>query len=118
MALRSVLGVGAGTAGSTVAYFLGRAGDAVTVVERAGSQRSSGSPVDIRGAAAPAVRRMGVLSAVREAATRVVRLAAVDRDGREIGALPTQSGGDAVEIARRDLAVILAGAAHSQAEFR
>lgn len=118
MALRSVLVVGAGIAGSTVAYFLGRAGVAVTVVERVGSQRSSGSPVDIRGAAVPAVRRMGVLSAVREAATRVVRLAAVDRDGREIGAIPTQSGGDAVEIARRDLVVILAGAAHSQAEFR
>ncbi|HWT33735.1 MAG TPA: FAD-dependent oxidoreductase, partial [Microbacterium sp.] len=44
-----ILIVGAGIAGTAAASFLARRGHEVTVVERAGAARSSGSPVDIRG---------------------------------------------------------------------
>src|SRR4249920_3875151 len=42
---------GAGIAGSTLAVLASRAGFAVTVVERAAGERSSGSPVDVHGRA-------------------------------------------------------------------
>ena len=44
----SVLISGAGIAGSTLAYWLGRYGIGATVVERASDLRSSGNPVDVR----------------------------------------------------------------------
>jgi hypothetical protein len=53
MSVRSALVVGAGIAGSTLAYWLTRHGIETTVVERAEGQRSSGSPVDVRGPAWP-----------------------------------------------------------------
>ena len=51
MAKLEVLISGAGIAGCTLAYWLTRNGHSVTVVERSGSLRSSGSPVDVRGPA-------------------------------------------------------------------
>jgi 2-polyprenyl-6-methoxyphenol hydroxylase-like FAD-dependent oxidoreductase len=45
MPVRSVLVVGAGIAGSTLAVLLGRGGVSTTLVERAGDQRSTGGPV-------------------------------------------------------------------------
>ena len=118
MGVNSVLVVGAGIAGSTIAYFLGRSGITVTVVERGGEQRSSGSPVDVRGPALAVVEQMGVLAPIRAAATRASRLVAVDARGRAIGWIPTQTGPDAIEIPRSELAAILAAAASGHAEFR
>ena len=69
MAVRSVLVVGAGIAGSTLSYFLARKGFDVTVVERASGQRSSGSPVDVRGPALAVVKQMNCLEPIRAAAT-------------------------------------------------
>jgi 2-polyprenyl-6-methoxyphenol hydroxylase-like FAD-dependent oxidoreductase len=86
--IRSVLVVGAGIAGSTLAYFLARTGITVTVVERANEQRSSGSPVDVRGPALAVVEQMNLLAPIRAAATRARRLAAVDSSGRVIGWIP------------------------------
>jgi 2-polyprenyl-6-methoxyphenol hydroxylase-like FAD-dependent oxidoreductase len=113
-----VVVVGAGIAGSTAACLLGRRGWAVTVVERSGGQRSSGSPVDVRGSALRVVERMGLLPPVRERATRTARLAAVDADGATIGWIPTQTGPRAIEIPRGDLAAILTAAAREHAELR
>ncbi len=114
----SVLIVGAGIAGTTLASLLGRAGMSVTVVERSNGQRSSGSPVDVRGPALAVVDRMNLLDQVRAAATRVSRLAAVDDQGRVIGWIPTQTGSNGIEIPRGDLAAILASAGREHAEFR
>jgi len=115
--VRSVLVVGGGIAGSTCAYFLARNGISTTVVERAGGQRSSGSPVDVRGPALAVVEQMAALEPIRAAATRARRLAAVDRNGREIGWIPTQASRDAVEISRGDLAAILVSVAGQHADF-
>ena len=117
MGVRSVLVVGGGIAGSTCAYFLARNGISTTVVERAGGQRSSGSPVDVRGPALAVVEQMAALELIRAVATRARRLAAVDRNGREIGWIPTQASRDAVEISRGDLAAILVSVAGQHADF-
>jgi 2-polyprenyl-6-methoxyphenol hydroxylase-like FAD-dependent oxidoreductase len=76
--IRSVLVVGAGVAGSTLAYWLARHGMETTVVERAAAQRSSGNPVDVRGPALAVVERMNLLAPLREAATLATNLTLVD----------------------------------------
>jgi 2-polyprenyl-6-methoxyphenol hydroxylase-like FAD-dependent oxidoreductase len=117
MAVRTVLLVGAGVAGSTAAYWLARLGMAVTVVERAGTDRSSGSPVDVRGPAYGVAERMGVLPQLRAAATRATGISAVDEHGHRIGWAPIQLG-NGIEIPRSDLAAILADAGRDVAEYR
>jgi 2-polyprenyl-6-methoxyphenol hydroxylase-like FAD-dependent oxidoreductase len=117
MVAPKVLVVGAGIAGSTLAVLLARGGATTTLVERAQAQRSSGGPVDVRGAAVDVVAHMGLLASVRAAATQVRRLAVVDAAGTVRGWIPTQTSVDAVEIARSDLASILLGAATDDVEM-
>jgi 2-polyprenyl-6-methoxyphenol hydroxylase-like FAD-dependent oxidoreductase len=113
----SVLVVGAGVAGSTVAWCLARANWRVTVVERAAALRSSGAPVDVRGPAVPVVERMGVLPRLRAAATRTTRLEFVDDRGRCFGAIPQQWGaGTEIELSRGDLTAALAAAGADDVE--
>lgn len=111
MSIRNVLVVGAGIAGSTLAYWLARHGIDTTVVEKSAGQRLSGSPVDVRGPALPVVERMNLLTPLREAATLASSLTVVDGSGRRIGWIPTQASAEAVEIPRGDLAAILNRAA-------
>jgi 2-polyprenyl-6-methoxyphenol hydroxylase-like FAD-dependent oxidoreductase len=116
--MRNVLISGAGVAGSTLAYWLARAGFRPTVVERSGGQRSSGNPVDVRGAAWPVARQMGVVEALRANATHVTGLRFVDRSGRLGHRVSTGNRtGDEVEIPRADLARVLFEAAKDDAEF-
>ncbi|WP_327144785.1 FAD-dependent monooxygenase [Nocardia sp. NBC_01327] len=117
-----VLISGAGVGGSTLAHWLGRSGFEVTVVERAAGQRSSGNPVDVRGAAADVVADMGVLPELRKAATNVARISFVDANGRRRVSMPTKNSGVSadrdIELARADLARILLDAAREHAEMR
>ncbi|HEY0534770.1 MAG TPA: FAD-dependent monooxygenase [Actinoplanes sp.] len=116
--MRTVLISGAGVAGPTLAYWLARAGLQPTVVERSAGQRSSGNPVDVRGAALPVVERMGVVEALRANATRATALRFVDRDGHLGRRMSMGSRGkDEVEIPRADLARVLFEAARHDAEF-
>jgi 2-polyprenyl-6-methoxyphenol hydroxylase-like FAD-dependent oxidoreductase len=117
VSVRSVLVVGGGIAGSTLAYWLGRQGIATTVVELAEAQRSSGSPVDVRGLATSVVERMNLLQPLQDSATAVTRLVVVDARGHPIGWIPTQAGARGLEIPRRDLSAILANAARDYAEY-
>ncbi|MBH0775161.1 FAD-dependent monooxygenase [Nocardia bovistercoris] len=117
----NILISGAGVAGATLAYWLARRGDVVTVVERASGQRSSGNPVDVKGFAIDVVRRMGILPRLREAATSVDRMTFVDARGEHIAALPLSafgSGSEALELPRADLAGILTESAREIADFR
>lgn len=116
LGVRTVLVVGAGIAGSTVAYWLGRHGIDVTVVERAPVDRSSGGPVDVRGPALDIVAQMGLLRQLTDAATLATGVAAVDARGRRIGWAPLHHG-QGIEIPRSSLAAVLADAGHQAADF-
>lgn len=114
----TVLISGAGIAGATLATLLGRSGHRVTVVERDQGVRSSGNPVDVRGAAYQVAERLGVLSRLQEAATKVRTLIFVDAAGRRVASVRTrQSEGRELEVPRTDLTSILLEAGRNDAEF-
>jgi 2-polyprenyl-6-methoxyphenol hydroxylase-like FAD-dependent oxidoreductase len=113
MTPRTVLISGAGVAGPTLAYWLARRGFRPTVVERAQGQRSSGSPIDVRGPAVAVADAMGIMPRLRAAATSATRLTFIGA-----GSIPMQrAGSGAVELPRGDLASILWQAARDDAEF-
>jgi 2-polyprenyl-6-methoxyphenol hydroxylase-like FAD-dependent oxidoreductase len=118
----NVLISGAGIAGMTLAYWLARNGLRVTVVERGSGQRSSGSPVDVRGQAREIAEQMSIGPRLRQAATDVAGMRFVDSHGRvaarvDRGALQGASGSRDVEIARGDLAAILQEASRDNGEL-
>jgi 2-polyprenyl-6-methoxyphenol hydroxylase-like FAD-dependent oxidoreductase len=120
--MQTVLISGAGVAGPTLAYWLARAGFRPTVVERADGQRSSGNPVDVRGPALPVVEQMGLVDALRAAATQATGLRFVDSTGRRgrrmsLPASRSAAGTSEIEVPRADLAGILYAAARDDAEF-
>src|SRR4051812_47457127 len=120
--MRTVLISGAGVAGSTLAYWLTRAGLRPTVVERADGQRSSGNPVDVRGPALAVVEEMAVVDTLRAAATQATGVRFVDSAGRlsrrmSVPAPRNPSGIADIEVSRADLARILCEAARDDVEF-
>ena len=114
----TVLISGAGVAGATLAALLGRAGHRVTVVERDQGVRSSGNPVDVRGGAYQVAERLGVMSRLLDAATKVRELIFVDDAGRRVASLRTRQREDReLEVPRADLSAILVEAGREDAEF-
>jgi 2-polyprenyl-6-methoxyphenol hydroxylase-like FAD-dependent oxidoreductase len=114
MTQRTVLISGAGIAGATLAYWLARHGWEPTIVERAAEPRSSGNPVDVRAQAVDVAARMGILEAVRAAATQAAAMRVIDAQGRTLARLPMGAG---IEIPRGDLARILLDAVGDDASF-
>lgn len=57
---RRILITGASIAGNTAAWWLGRQGFDVTVVERASRFRDGGQNIDVRGVGREVLRRMGL----------------------------------------------------------
>lgn len=113
MTHENVLISGAGIAGVTAAYWLARAGCAVTIIELSTAARTSGNPVDVRGTAAFVAQEMGIWPQLEQAATDTIRLVFVDAQGRkraELRTRRTSSRQDEIEIARTDLATALKGA--------
>jgi 2-polyprenyl-6-methoxyphenol hydroxylase-like FAD-dependent oxidoreductase len=114
----TVLISGAGIAGATLAALLGRAGHRVTVVERDQGVRSSGNPVDVRKGAYQVAERLGVLSRLEDAATKVREVIFVDDNGRRLASMRTRQSEDhEVEVPRADLSAILVEAGRGDAEF-
>jgi 2-polyprenyl-6-methoxyphenol hydroxylase-like FAD-dependent oxidoreductase len=114
----TVLISGAGIAGATLAALLGRSGHRVTVVERDQGVRSSGNPVDVRGAAYEVAERLAVMPRLEDAATKVRELIFVDDVGRRVASMRTRRSKDReVEVPRADLSSILIDAGRSDAEF-
>jgi 2-polyprenyl-6-methoxyphenol hydroxylase-like FAD-dependent oxidoreductase len=113
----TVLISGAGIAGATLAALLGRAGHGVTVVERDQGVRSSGNPVDVRKGAYQVAERLGVMSRLQDAATKVRELIFVDNAGRRVASMRTRQSDREVEVPRADLSAILVEAGRSDAEF-
>ena len=113
----TVLISGAGIAGATLAALLGRAGHGVTVVERDQGVRSSGNPVDVRKGAYQVAERLGVMSRLQDAATKVRELIFVDDDGQRVASMRTRQSDREVEVPRADLSAILVEAGDGDAEF-
>ncbi len=114
---RSVLISGAGIAGPSLASWLGRLGDHVTVVEQAAGPRTSGSAVDFRGDQLALLTRMGVLDKIRARQTGMGDQVIVDAAGRRRSAYPAAVFSGEVEIDRADLAEILHDHSAPYAEY-
>lgn len=106
--MTSVLISGGGVAGPSLAYWLGRSGHDVTVVERAPAPRTSGAgPVDFRGDQLALLARMGVLADIRAHETGMGDQAVIDATGRQVSTFPAALFSGEIEIERPDLARIL-----------
>ncbi|MFD3485582.1 FAD-dependent monooxygenase [Streptomyces sp. NPDC058665] len=119
---REVLISGASIAGPTLAYWLNRYGYEVTVVEKAGTLRSGGYPIDVRGTALEVVRRMGVLPRLREAHIDLRRLTFLGGDGGQVASVHPHSvtggvEGHDLEVRRGDLTDALYTAVRDDVEF-
>ncbi|WP_375272638.1 FAD-dependent monooxygenase [Sphingomonas sp.] len=119
----NVLITGASVAGNALAWWLGRDGAAVTVVERAPAFRDGGQNVDVRGVGRAVMREMGLEQAALERGTGETGTAWVDADGRIAACFPTdEHTGDGptaeMEILRGDLARLLYDAASGRARYR
>ena len=111
--MTAVLVSGASVAGTTLAYWLGRHGFSVTVVERHPGMRPGGQAIDVRGPALAVLERMGLRNAAEERKTNIRGASVVDRDGNELSSdtESTPTGGlidnPDIELLRDDLVELL-----------
>ena len=121
--MTDVLISGASVAGATTAYWLGRHGYSVTVVERHPGPRPGGQAIDVRGPALGVLERMGLLAAAQKRKTQIRGASVVDRDGNELSrdteSTPTGGPIDSpdIELLRDDLVELLYGASQWTAEY-
>lgn len=120
---RTALISGASIAGPALAYWLRQAGFAVTVVEKSTTIRDGGYPIDIRGTALDAVRRMGILPRLRDLHISTRRLTFLDTDGSEVASLEPNAiiggtDGEDIEIRRGDLTSTLYDLVRDDTDFR
>jgi 2-polyprenyl-6-methoxyphenol hydroxylase-like FAD-dependent oxidoreductase len=119
---RKVLVSGASIAGPTLAFWLNRYGYDVTVVEKAGTIRAGGYPIDVRGTALEVVRRMGILPRLRDAHIDLRRLTFLNEDGGEVASVHPHNvtggvAGHDLEVRRGDLTEALYAAVRDDVEF-
>ncbi|MGA4992425.1 FAD-dependent monooxygenase [Nonomuraea bangladeshensis] len=119
---RKVLVSGASIAGPTLAFWLNRYGYDVTVVEKAGTIRAGGYPIDVRGTALEVVRRMGILPRLRDAHIDLRRLTFLNEDGSEVASVHPHNvtggvAGHDLEVRRGDLTEALYAAVRDDVEF-
>ncbi|ADJ45749.1 FAD-dependent oxidoreductase [Amycolatopsis mediterranei S699] len=121
--MKRVLISGASIAGPALAFWLQRAGFAVTIVEKAPELRVGGYPIDVRGTALDAVERMGILPRLRDLHISTRRLTFLDADGSEIAAVAPDDiiggvEGEDLEVRRGDLIRTLYDLVRDDAEVR
>jgi len=118
-----ILITGASIAGNTLAFWLGRRGFDVTVVERAPQFRDGGQNIDVRGIGREVLRRMGLEQAALEHGTGEEGTAWVDAQGKPVAIFRTTPGSEdgptaEMEILRGDLARLLYEPAKAHATYR
>lgn len=119
----TVLVSGASVAGLTAAYWLGRNGFSVTVVERYPGLRPGGQAIDVRGPALQVLDRMGLRDAAEGKKTGIRGSSIVDRDGNELSrdteSTPTGGPIDSpdIELLRDDLVELLYQATQPDTEY-
>ena len=114
---RSVLISGASVAGPALAFWLSRFGYHPVIVEKSPELRGGGYAVDFRGTSMEALRRMGLLDAVRADATNMGDMFYVNAKGKETTRMPAAAFSGELEIMRGDLAQILYNATRNDAEY-
>lgn len=119
----TVLISGAGVAGPALAYWLAEYGYRVIIVELAAGIRPGGQTVDLRGAGADVVDRMGLLEAMTRRSLAQRGVAWVRTDGSRRAEMPVEAfdGNGLVsklEILRGDLADVLYQATRDRVEYR
>jgi 2-polyprenyl-6-methoxyphenol hydroxylase-like FAD-dependent oxidoreductase len=121
--MSKVLVSGASIAGPTLAYWLGKGGFEVKVVERAPAPRAGGQAIDIRGPARTVMYEMGLLGEARAMRTHLKGMSMVDIDGKELSRTEERTmsagrlnSGD-IEILRDDLAGLLRKASEPVAAY-
>jgi 2-polyprenyl-6-methoxyphenol hydroxylase-like FAD-dependent oxidoreductase len=119
MRSQAVLISGASIAGPALAYWLGRYGFRVTVVEKAPALRPGGQAVDFKGRTHRTVlEQMGIWEEILRWQTGRHDTVYLDAAGRELAVMPGEfTGGDA-EILRGDLAAILYERTAAGCEYR
>lgn len=121
--MTEVLVSGASVAGAAAAFWLGRHGFSVTVVERHRGPRPGGQAIDVRGPALTVLERMGLLGAAQKRKTQIQGSSVVDRDGNELSrdteSTPTGGPIDSpnIELLRDDLVELLYGASQWTTEY-
>ncbi|HNP57557.1 MAG TPA: FAD-dependent monooxygenase [Gordonia sp. (in: high G+C Gram-positive bacteria)] len=119
----TVLISGAGVAGPALAFWLTRYGYRVVVVELATEIRPGGQTVDLRGAGADVVERMGLLEQMQGRALEQRGIAWVRSDGSRRAEMPVEAfdGNGLVsklEILRGDLVEVLFSATRDSVDYR
>ena len=112
--MKRVVIIGAGVAGLTAAWWLGRAGWKVTVVERAADLRSDGYMIGLSGPGYRVADEMGLLPALRGVARDIGENVFRDRQGHEILRLHYHDllrGFEWLTLARTELVATLHAAA-------
>jgi 2-polyprenyl-6-methoxyphenol hydroxylase-like FAD-dependent oxidoreductase len=105
---------GAGIAGPTLAYWLGRSGHQTTLIEKAPALRTAGYIVDFWGVGYRIAERMGLGPQLQTAGYAVREVRLVDRRGHKVGGFPTDgfrkmAGGRFTSLPRGDLAAMIYG---------
>ncbi|OBJ04601.1 hypothetical protein A5660_18345 [Mycobacterium alsense] len=121
--MSDILVSGASVAGTAAAYWLGRHGHSVTVVERHPGLRPGGQAIDVRGPALTVLERMTLRAAADQRRTRMRGSSVVDRDGNEVSrdTESTPTGGliasPDIELLRDDLIELLYQATELSTEY-
>jgi 2-polyprenyl-6-methoxyphenol hydroxylase-like FAD-dependent oxidoreductase len=121
--VRSILVSGASIAGPALAYWLNRYGFAVTVIEKAGTVRGGGYPIDVRGNAMEVADRMGLAVPLEAAHIDSRLLTFVDDQGRpQVSVIPELITGGRigrdVELPRGALTTLLYGLTRDTVNYR
>ena len=124
MAPLKILICGGGCAGPSLAYWLGRAGHHVVVVERFEALRASGAQIDLRAQGIEVVKRMGLLDVIRSKLVDEDGVSLVDSEGNIVGTIMANKSGKGAqsltseyEIMRGDLVRILYDATNNNVEY-
>ncbi len=115
--------VGAGIAGDTLAVLLDQACWEVDVVDISPGLRSGGQTVDLRGAAADVLARLGLLDACLSVLVEQRGIAWVDSSGRRLAEMSVDAFGgrgfvSSAELLRTDLAGLLHAAGSDRINYR
>jgi 2-polyprenyl-6-methoxyphenol hydroxylase-like FAD-dependent oxidoreductase len=110
--LKTALISGAGIAGPTLAFWLGRAGFRPTLIERAPALRSGGYVIDFWGLGYDIAERMGITAEIERVGYHIRELRIVDDKARRVAGFGTKvfrdlTGGRYVTLARSDLSRLL-----------